>query len=961
MCALRVRSLFSRTFGARLLGVGALLGCLMPGRASAAPTLDCSTPALIAAIVAANASPGADVLDLAPSCTYALTPSDTLPDVTSVITLAGHGARLLWSFGTPGWHVTNTGQLTLQDLTLEGAYYSGPGGALYNQGGLTVSGCTFVNNQATAAYDENAGSGGAIYNTGTLTVSTSRFLDNAARYGGGAILNAGTATVDDSIFDHNHTAVGGGGAVRNRAGANLTMRRCVLNNNNSGGGGGLSNAGDLVLQESQVLSNTAPIGGGLQSTGSADLLGVLFAYNRAFAATGGAVDNEGVFHAFNTTFGFNEASGNGGALASRNEAILVSSTLAQNSAAQGSEVANGGGNVWLYNTIVAGGDAGQNCSGAIGDGGNNIDSGASCAFVSTLGSISGTNPQLAPLQDNGGQTPTFALLPGSPAIDGIGYNPPNYAPAFDQRYLTRSLPYDIGAYEYECADADGDALCDAWESGGIDVNGDGAADLQLYDVDGNGVVSSSERADPNHKDIYVEVDWMERHRPDDAAVAALTAAFAAAPVSNPDGQPGIRLHIQLDEQAVSHNNVLAMQGCTAAASAGVPDFDIVKSGNSGTPGHFGTASERLNPQAIDAKRLVFHYALFVHGLLGLGTVTGCGEFPGNDFVVSLGAVAGNGTDYNGTVRDQAGTFMHELGHNLRLGHGGGDPVNCKPNYLSVMSYARQLQYPLNFPLDYSRTLLPTLNITSLSEPLGIGASSAITTLVGPPAASPVTVVSPAQSVLVGSNWLILTPANVPIDWNRDGDAADLSVRADVANLGIFGCQGGATALAGYNDWSNLQFNLRASYDSTPGVRETPHPEPELEIDAVMQPLTVTADLWPGDNRGEIDLYRDVTVSIAILSDDTVMAAAIDPLSLRFGPDAAADADGMVAWGDVNGDGRMDWTWDFAPRAAGLRVGDTQVCLAGSLTSGQPLYGCIQATVIDTEPAARTWLPIIGRQ
>jgi len=927
----------------------------MPGRAHAEPTVDCSPASLIAAIASANASPGADVIDLTPSCTYALTPDAALPDVTSAITLAGHGARLLWSTGTPRWHVTSAGQLTLQDLALEGAYYSGPGGALYNQGALTVSGSTFINNQATAAYDENAGSGGAIYNTGTLTVSNSRFLDNAARYGGGAILNAGAATVDESIFDHNHTAVGGGGAVRNRAGANLTMRRCVLSNNNSGGGGGLSNAGGLVLQESQILSNTAPIGGGLQSTGSADLLGVLFAYNRAFAATGGAVDNEGSFQAFNTTFGFNEAGGNGGALASRNEAILVSSTLAQNSATQGSEVANGGGSVWLYNTIVAGSDAGKNCAGTVGNSGNNIDSGASCAFGSTAGSHSSTNPQLAPLRDNGGQTPTFALLPGSPAIGGIVYNSPNYAVTYDQRYVTRSLPYDIGAYEYECADADGDALCDVWESSGVDVNGDGAADLQLYDVDGNGVVSSSERADPNHMDIYIEVDWMERHRPDDAAVAALTAAFAAAPVSNPDGQPGIRLHTQLDEQAVNHSDALAMQGCTAPAPAAVPDFDVVKTG------HFGTAAERTYPSAIAAKRLVFHYSLFVHGLLGLGTVTGCGEFPGNDFVVSLGAVAGSGTDYNGSVRDQAGTFMHELGHNLRLGHGGGDPVNCKPNYLSVMSYARQLQYPLNFPLDYSRTSLPTLNIAALSEPLGIGASSAITALVGPPAASPVTVVSPAQTVLVGSTWLVLTPANVPVDWNRDGDTADLGVRADVANLGLFGCQGGASSLAGYNDWSNLQFNLRASYDSTPGVRETPHAEPELEVDAVMQPLTVTVDLWPGKNRNEIDLYLDKTVEIAILSDGTATAAAIDPLSLRFGPDAAADADGIVAWGDVNGDGRVDWRWDFAPRASGLRSGDTQVCLAGSLTSGQPLYGCIQATVVDTEPTARTWLPIIGRQ
>ena len=26
----------------------------------------------------------------------------------------------------------------------------------------------------------------------------------------------------------------------------------------------------------------------------------------------------------------------------------------------------------------------------------------------------------------------------------------------------------------------------------------------------------------------------------------------------------------------------------------------------------------------------------------------------------------------GTIPQQAGTFMHELGHNLNLGHGGGD-------------------------------------------------------------------------------------------------------------------------------------------------------------------------------------------------------------------------------------------------------------------------------------------------
>jgi len=55
----------------------------------------------------------------------------------------------------------------------------------------------------------------------------------------------------------------------------------------------------------------------------------------------------------------------------------------------------------------------------------------------------------------------------------------------------------------------------------------------------------------------------------------------------------------------------------------------------------------------------------------------------------------------GTTLQQASTLMHELGHTLTLAHGGtyytdqNNPsvasydLNCKPNYLSVMSYLFQ--------------------------------------------------------------------------------------------------------------------------------------------------------------------------------------------------------------------------------------------------------------------------------
>jgi hypothetical protein len=46
------------------------------------------------------------------------------------------------------------------------------------------------------------------------------------------------------------------------------------------------------------------------------------------------------------------------------------------------------------------------------------------------------------------------------------------------------------------------------------------------------------------------------------------------------------------------------------------------------------------------------------------------------------------------INYQAGTLMHELGHNLGLRHGGGDDINRKPNYVSVMNY---LYSPLGLP------------------------------------------------------------------------------------------------------------------------------------------------------------------------------------------------------------------------------------------------------------------------
>ena len=53
------------------------------------------------------------------------------------------------------------------------------------------------------------------------------------------------------------------------------------------------------------------------------------------------------------------------------------------------------------------------------------------------------------LANNGGQNQTFALLPGSPAIDGVTSGAPNGSPATVQRGVSRpqGARFDIGAFE----------------------------------------------------------------------------------------------------------------------------------------------------------------------------------------------------------------------------------------------------------------------------------------------------------------------------------------------------------------------------------------------------------------------------------------------------------------------------------------------------------------------------------
>ena len=262
-------------------------------------------------------------------------------------------------------------------------------------------------------------------------------------------------------------------------------------------------------------------------------------------------------------------------------------------------------------------------------------------------------------------------------------------------------------------DIDGDHIPDSIEDSGVDVNEDGIIDLDLTQLE--------KKPNSTHKDLFLEIDYMKYHIPIETDIPNVISAFGKAPMCNPDGNPGITLHVQLGEEIPELKSINLIENDTRTWHG----FNDLKKNYS------GTVEERINKNdsqnIIKAKELIYHYAIFAHfydnsANTGISnSLTGKG---GMDFIVSLGN-GGLNPEFNpphktGKASDQEGTLMHELGHNLGLGHGGGDDVHCKPNYVSVMNYVRQMDwFDEKRNLSYSSTILNTLNESKLNEASGL--------------------------------------------------------------------------------------------------------------------------------------------------------------------------------------------------------------------------------------------------
>ncbi|WP_084282259.1 carbohydrate-binding protein [Deefgea rivuli] len=217
------------------------------------------------------------------------------------------------------------------------------------------------------------------------------------------------------------------------------------------------------------------------------------------------------------------------------------------------------------------------------------------------------------------------------------------------------------------------------------------------------------------------------------------------------------------------------------------------------------------------RRLISHYMLMgsTQNSNGYGGSSGMGEINGNDFIVTLGLwglTSSSGSELYKLINYQAGTIMHELGHNLGLFHGGDEGKNNKPNYLSVMNYEYQLNGVPSDPTDISERIYYRQNGLGHATPGKAANTYGVCELLDGPCSNRFVVDYSDGTSMPLNEWGLdeakmigrSVKTGAFADWNYNG-IREGSVSRDVNDDGITD-----TNLNDYADWTHIQLAFNGS-------------------------------------------------------------------------------------------------------------------------------------------------------
>ncbi len=225
---------------------------------------DCS---LREAVNAANASPGADVINFNNALLGHTITLDSQIVISDAVTINGPSATLLTVSGNNATRIFRiTASATISGITMsggnatDGSGVPGAGGAISHLGtSLTLDTVRILNNDAAGEV------GGAIYcSVGSMTILDSTISNNNAKAGGAIYFDGTTLKIEGSTFVGNHASAtagpNGGGAIYSDD--PLVVSNCTFSGNSSSYAGGaiffIGAALDtLTLRNSTIVHNTA--------------------------------------------------------------------------------------------------------------------------------------------------------------------------------------------------------------------------------------------------------------------------------------------------------------------------------------------------------------------------------------------------------------------------------------------------------------------------------------------------------------------------------------------------------------------------------------------------------------------------------------------------------------------------------------------------------------------------------